>query len=173
MEVFVEFLKILLPAAVVLYGMYLTVQSFLSKETEKRLIEIRSRNTETIIPVRLQAYERICLFLERISPHNLVLRVNNPAYNALQLQQRMVADIREEYNHNLSQQVYMSDEAWLFVKNAMEEVIGLINTAASEIEKEAPAVELAKHIFEKIVSRQEDPTSRALHFVKDEIRQIF
>ncbi|MGB3618157.1 MAG: hypothetical protein WBA12_08560 [Catalinimonas sp.] len=173
MDILFDFLKILLPAGIVLYGMYLTVTSFLTREGERQQAEFRMKNADIITPVRLQAYERICLFLERTSPHNLVLRVNSPAYNAAQLQQKMLTDIREEYTHNLSQQVYVSDQAWLFVRNAMEEVIGLINTAAQKTDPEAPGVQLAKTVFELLLSREEDPTQRALRFAKNEIRQLF
>src|SRR4028119_1270098 len=119
MEIFGDLIKILLPAAAVLYAMYLTVKAFLNKDFDKRLVDIKIKNTELTLPLRLQAYERMCLFLERISPHNLVVRLNEPAYNAIQFHQKLLLEIREEYNHNLSQQVYMSDQSWTYVKNAM------------------------------------------------------
>lgn len=173
MEIVAELLKILLPAALVLYAMYMTVNAFLVKEFEKRLVDLKTKNTELVLPTRLQAYERMCLLLERISPHNLILRLNNPDYNALQLQHVLVHEIREEFNHNLAQQVYMTEEAWLLVKNAKEEVIGLINAAAEKVDREAPSVELAKLIFETMLERNEDPTHRALRYIKDEVRQVF
>ena len=76
MEYLVDLLKLILPAGVVLYGMYLVVMSFLSKEREKMLVELKSQHTESILPLRLQAAERICLLLERITPNNLVRRSN-------------------------------------------------------------------------------------------------
>ncbi|MCS6823565.1 MAG: hypothetical protein NZ529_04655 [Cytophagaceae bacterium] len=173
MELVTDLIKILLPAAAVLYAMYLTVRSFLTKDFERRLIDIRIKNNEIVLPIRLQAYERMALFLERISPHNLVMRVNESSYNAYELQQRLVMEIREEYNHNLSQQVYMSDQAWELIKNAKEEVISIINTAASNVPSEAKSIELAKMIFEKLIQRPEEPTTRALKFLKNEIRQSF
>jgi hypothetical protein len=173
MEVFSDFVKIIFPAAAVLFAMYLTVKAFLAKDFEKKIIELRTKNTSLVLPVRLQAYERVCLLLERISPHNLILRVNNPAFNAIQLQQKLLMEIREEFNHNLSQQVYMSNEAWTYTKNAMEEIVTIINTAGQQVEKEAQGLELAKAIFELLIQRNEDPSARALRFVKDEIRQVF
>ncbi|HSZ26338.1 MAG TPA: hypothetical protein VK766_11480, partial [Cytophagaceae bacterium] len=146
MEIIGDFLKILLPAAAVMYGMFLTVKSFLNKDLEKRLVDIRIKNNELVLPIRLQAYERMALFLERISPHNLILRVNDPAYNVIQLHQRMLMEIREEYNHNLSQQVYMSDQAWGLVKTSMEEVIAVINKSTINIPPDAKGIELAKMV---------------------------
>jgi hypothetical protein len=173
MEQFWDLLKIILPSSLLLYGMYLVVKTFLNKEFEKHLVSLKLKNNELIIPARMQAYERVCLLLERISPHSLVLRLNEPSFNSAQLQHLLVSSIREEYNHNLSQQVYMSDQAWQLVKVSVEEIIGIINSSAQAVEPEARSIELVKHIFEKLVQKNEDPCQKAIKFVKHEIQQIF
>ncbi|WP_109831134.1 DUF7935 family protein [Reichenbachiella versicolor] len=172
MEAIVEFGKIILPAGAVLYAMFLTTRMFLRKEYDLKLIEMKTKNTEITLPIRLQAYERICLFLERIAPKNLVLRVNTPEMNALAFQQIMVKEVREEFGHNLSQQVYVSESAWEAVRNAMEEVILIINDSTTGMTEETPSVELAKVIFEKIIEREHLAVDSALSFVKKEIQQI-
>lgn len=173
MELFEELIKVLLPALAVLYAMYLVVKSFLEKDMEKKVLDVRSKNAEVILPVRLQAYERICLFLERITPNNLLIRLNDGSYSARQFQQILNSEIREEFNHNLSQQLYMSDQAWIMVKNAMQEVISVINEASREVDPEAKSLELSKRIFEKMLAKEADPVQEALTQVKDEIRRIF
>lgn len=173
MDIIAELLKILLPAGLVLYGMFLTVRSFLDKEFERKLVELKIKNTEIVLPIRLQAYERMCLFLERISPNNLIRRVNSSDYSAIELHGLLLSEIREEYSHNVSQQVYMSDEAWTQVRSAMEEVVVLVNDSASGIPPDARSLELAKRIFEQIMEQNIDPTMRALKFIKDEIRIVF
>lgn len=173
MEILVELAKLIIPAAIVLYGMYLTVRSFTTKELEKAMLDHKMKSRDTVLPIRLQAYERMCLFLERISPNNLVVRLNDSAYNAKQFQQILLAEIRNEYNHNLSQQVYMSDEAWDAVKNAKEAVITVINQAGEELSEEAKGVALAKKVFEKMLEKEQDPIAHALVLVKNEIRQVF
>ncbi len=172
-EIITDLVKILLPAAIALFAVYLTVNSFLTNEFEKKILDLKVTNTQLVLPVRLQAYERILLYLERISPQSLVLRLNNPAYTAVQLQQMIVSEIREEFNHNVSQQLYMSDQAWALVKNTTEEIISLVNVAANEVEKEAPALELAKSILEKQFQRSEDPVYRTIRYLKNEIGQVF
>jgi hypothetical protein len=102
-----------------------------------------------------------------------VLRVNNPGFNVIQFQQQLLKEIRDEFSHNLSQQVYMSDASWNLIKNSMEEIIALINQAASTVPGDARGLELAKMIFEQLLQRSEDPTSKALKFIKNEIRQVF
>lgn len=173
MEYLGDFIKILLPAGVVLYAMVLVVRSFLNNDFEKKLVDIKVKSTATVLPIRLQAYERICLLLERISPGNIIVRVNVSEMTAMQLQQQLNAEIRHEFNHNLSQQMYMSDKAWTSVKNAVEETISLVNASASETAPDARGIELARKIIEKNISRAENPIDTALTFIKNEIREIF
>jgi hypothetical protein len=115
----------------------------------------------------------MCLFLERISPHNLVVRVNDPSYSVGLLHQILLKEIRDEYAHNMSQQVYMSDQAWRHIKNTMDEIINLINNSSHGLPKDARGIELAKSILDRLVQLPEDPSSKALTFVKNEIRQFF
>lgn len=173
MEIIIEFIKIFIPAAAVLYGMYLTVKSFVNKELEKKVVDLKMKNSETILPIRLQAYERMCLFLERIAPNNLIIRLNDSSYSAKQFQQILLSDIREEFNHNLSQQLYMGDESWRLVKITKEEVIMTINRAADGLPANAKSIDLAKKIFEHWESRAHDSITIALSHLKNEIREVF
>ena len=149
------------------------MKSFLNKELEKKQLDIKSDNNKIILPIRLQAYERICLLLERITLNNLIIRVNDPLYNSGQLQQILLSDVRNEYNHNLSQQLYMSNEAWNMVKKGVEDTILTINSAAEQTPNETKGIELAKKIFENHLSKNSDSVAMALFFVKNEIRSIF
>lgn len=173
MDVIIELAKLILPAAIVLYAVYLIVRSFLQKEIQKASLEVRGKSIETVLPNRLHAYERICLFLERINPDNLVVRLNNGKYTAAEFQQILLSEIREEYNHNVSQQVYMSEEAWDLVKSAKEDLIVLINDSASQMDKEATNMDLARMLLEKTLERPVNPIQQALSRVKSEIRETF
>ncbi|MBX2896465.1 MAG: hypothetical protein KF763_13530 [Cyclobacteriaceae bacterium] len=173
MEAVIEFGKILIPAALVLYAVYLTVRSFIIKEIELKKLEIRTRSIETILPARLQAYERMTLFLERIAPQNLLIRLNNPGFTARDFQRVLLDEIRNEFNHNVSQQVYMSEEVWNQVRNAKEDLVLTINDAASVLPAEATSIELSKKIFEAIMSKQVDLIGLALSELRKEIQQTF
>jgi hypothetical protein len=91
----------------------------------------------------------------------------------VEFQQLMLAEIREEYSHNLSQQVYMSDQAWAMVKNAMNETVALINWSARDLAPNSPALELSKRIFEVIIEKNVNPSDEALRVIKQEIRLNF
>ena len=135
--------------------------------------DYKIENSKLVVPNRLQAFERMCLFLERLSPGNLVLRLNTGNMTAKALQHLMISEIREEFNHNLSQQIYMSDQCWDLIKNTVEDVIALINTNAEKLDEDAKSVELAKLIFNEIEKREIDPVAVTLSQVKSEIREIF
>ncbi|MDX2194898.1 MAG: hypothetical protein NW207_00640 [Cytophagales bacterium] len=172
-DIVFDFIKILLPAAMVLYAVFLVVKSFLNKEYEKKLIDIKLKNTDIILPIRLQAYERVVMLLERISPNNLLLRVSDPHMTCSQLHQKLVQEIRSELNHNLSQQVYMSDEAWNLVKKGIEDIIIIVNTSSELVDPNARGIELAKKMVENILQKNTDPIMPALTYVKNEIRSVF
>ncbi len=173
MDIILEFGKILLPAGLVLYAMYLTMKSILAKEIVKANMDYKIEGSKIALPNKLQAFERICLFLERLSPGNLVLRLNSTNMTAKELQHLMIAEIRDEFNHNLSQQIYMSDKSWNHIKNTVEDVIALINTNAEKLDGEARSVELAKLIFQEIEKREVDPVAVTLSEVKAEIGEVF
>jgi hypothetical protein len=173
MDALIEYGKILLPASLVLYAVYLMVRSFIIKEIELKKLEIRTRSIETILPNRLQAYERMCLFLERISPPNLLLRLNNQGYSAREFHKLLLDEIRNEYNHNVSQQIYMSEDVWNMIKNAKEDLTILINESSSQMGPEATSLDLARKIFELTLEKKVEPISHALSELRKEIQQTF
>lgn len=168
-----DLLKILLPAALVLYGMYALVNNYLTKEAQKRVLELRMKNSEIVLPIRLQAYERICLLLERLAPSNLLVRVSSAGQSAADYQRTLLAEIRNEFNHNLSQQIYMSDQAWVIVKRAKEDIVTLINQVYQELPEQAKGSDLAKKVLERVLADNIDPTGQAISFLKQEINQVF
>ena len=173
MDALIEYGKILLPASLVLYAVYLTVRSFIIKEIELKKLDIRSRSIETILPNRLQAYERMCLFLERISPPNMLLRLNNPGYSAREFHKLLLDEVRNEYNHNVSQQIYMSEDVWSRIKSAKEDLTILINEAASALGPDSTGLDLSRRIFELTLEKNVEPIGHALSELKKEIQQTF
>jgi len=173
MDAVIEYGKLLIPAVLVLYAMYLTVKSFLNKELEKTMLEIRGKSIETVLPNRLQAYERMCLFLERITPNSLVSRLNNGTYTAKEFQFILLNEIREEYNHNVSQQIYMSDEVWGQIKNAKEDLVVMVNNAASKMGEKATNADLSKQLLEDYFTKENDLIALTLHEAKNEIRKVY
>lgn len=173
MEVVIDFVKILVPASLVLYAMYLLVRSFVQKEIDLKKLEVRGRAIETVLPNRLHAYERMTLYLERMAPQNLLIRINTSAMSAREFHQLLLAEIRNEYNHNVSQQVYISEEVWELIRNAREDLIVTINESAAELGDTATSLDLAKKVIEKHMAKPADLLAHALVELKREIQRLF
>jgi hypothetical protein len=173
MEAFLEVLKYTLPALIVMGTAYLIIKTFIDDERQKRRIEFRTNNQKVITPIRLQAYERIVLFLERISPDSLIMRLQSPGLTSQKLQSDMLSLVRAEFQHNMSQQIYISNQAWEVTKSAKENIIKIINTAGDKISPDAPLKEFNKKLLESIVSYDKLPNHTAIEFIKNEITQFF
>jgi len=167
-----EILKYTIPAIIVFLTAYLILQQSLKKEKERGKFEIVLQNQKIALPIRLQAYERLTLFLERITPDSLLIRTNQPGMTSAQLHHDMLKTIRAEYEHNLSQQIYVSHEAWELVKNARAGVIKLINSSADKIKPTEPAAKLSNLIFERIMEVEKHPTQIAVNYLKEELSKV-
>src|SRR5690554_1612691 len=130
---FGEIVKFTLPALITFLTAFFMIRLMLKREEENRKIDAILKNQKMITPIRLQAYERLVLFLERISPNHLIMRVQQPGMKVQELQRQLLANIRTEFEHNLSQQVYISHSTWEIIRNAKEQTIKLINSCADSI----------------------------------------
>lgn len=174
MEALVELLKIILPAGAVFAAAYLLVQKFLSNDQKRRDHELKKAASSAITPLKLQAYERIVIFLERIHPNTLVVRVNKHGMTAQQLHMELVKAIKTEYEHNLSQQIYVSHNAWELVKTSKEEIIKLVNISATKVPHENSSNDLAMMVLNITANVDKKlPNEVALDYIKKEIAQVF
>jgi len=153
MEGVYDILKISLPALIVFLTAWLVLRNMIKNDQEKRRQEIVLQNSRTIVPLKLQAYERVVLFLERISLESLLVRVSTPGMSAQQLHSALLTTIRTEFEHNLSQQVYISPQAWEVVRNARSNMIKIINSEFEKLPGEASSLDFSKKLIEKVASR--------------------
>ena len=173
MDIFLELLKILIPAGAVFAATYFVVKTFLSNDQKRRDYELRKSQLNITTPIRLQAYERIILFLERIEPNNLVLRTNKAGMTIPLLHSELVKTIKTEYEHNISQQIYVSANAWHLVKTAKEETIKLVNISITKVPESAKGQDLAQVILHIASSVEKTPTQIAIEYLKTEVAQHF
>lgn len=172
METFTEILKITLPALLVLITAYVVIRNMLKNDQDKRRQETLLQTIKTITPVKLQAYERLVLFLERISPESLIMRIAKPDQNAQELHSALLAAVRSEYEHNLSQQIYISNESWEMVRNARGTVVRIINSTASGLAPNASGEELSRMLIEAVMEMDAEPCRTAINFLKAEFSRI-
>ena len=173
MESFYTLLEILLPSFIVGLTAYLIVNKYLDYERGRQKLEIERIRQEIIFPARMQAYERTILFLERSTPESLIRRVLKGGMSARLFQTDLIGVIRNEYEHNLSQQVYISATSWGMVKTATEETIRLINVAASTLNATAEGTDLAQNILRITAQVSQLPTHIAIDHIKKEFSQYF
>lgn len=133
----------------------------------------KQQSQKATFTLRLQAYERMVLFLERINPPNLIIRVSQGSKKALDLQSALLKAIREEYEHNLSQQLFVSPSSWELIKTAKEEIVKSVNLAAATVKPDDPATIYAQEVMAKWFSNGDDAVEKALNSLKEDIRLNF
>lgn len=173
MELFLDILKITIPALITFLAVYLVLTKFLDNEQKKRVFEFRKENQKVLTPVRIQAYERLVLYLERISPSSLTQRVHRPGMSAKSMQIEMIKAIRSEYEHNLSQQLFISNESWYLLKQGKEELIKIINIAAAQLKDSADGIALTQSIYKVINDTKAKPIEKALVALNKEVQRLF
>lgn len=171
-ELLMNILSYLVPPLIVFLTAFYLIRTYMKRDYEKLLAEKQKATQQVTLPLRLQAYERMTLFLERLSPNNLFIRVRKTGMNVSDFQNALLADIRAEYDHNLSQQVYISPELWNQIRATKEEMIKIINSAAETLRPTVNAIELSKVVFEMIIKNNEIPTQKTLDVLKREAQKI-
>ena len=172
MDAIIEFLKFTIPGLIVFATSYFLIKAFFENEEKKRQAEYKSGNHKLITPVKLQAYERLIMFLERISLDSLLVRVMEPSMTVERLQSALLMTVRAEFEHNLSQQLYVSVKTWNTIRASKENVIRLINTVASTLDSKAPGFELSKRILDAIIVTEKSPVQTSIDLLKLEAEQF-
>lgn len=166
-------LYILGPSILVL----ITAQFMFKKHTDANLrmfqAEIIKSNTQTITPLKLQAYERMALFLERSSIPSLIENYakGNQSAKAFSLIASNI--IREEYNHNVSQQIYLSVQLWSLIKIIKEQHLQMLQNLSASLPENATSTELCQKLIEYLQSLEIQPQDRGLAFIKSELALLF
>ena len=154
---------------------YLLVKRYFDNQQKERLLQMkideRRETLKVVTPIRLQAYERMALFLERISPDSLVLRCYQPGMDLKLLQGVMTKNIRDEWEHNLSQQVYLAPGTWARIREAKDEMVNLVNSSAVTLTDTDDPTRLAATIFASAAKHL--PTDKALEELHKEINELF
>jgi hypothetical protein len=163
-----EIVKITVPALIV----YLTVQSllknYLDKQYQLKVLEHKQGNQNTTTPMRLQAYERLSLFCERISIPSMLLRMREGTETAAELKLKLLMGMQQEFEYNITQQVYVSDQLWQIIKLAREENMAIVDGVADKIGAKATSAELANALAAFIGKESGTALDKALLAIKKE-----
>jgi len=126
-----------------------------------------------LLPLRLQAHERLIIFIERINPGNLLLRLHEPGMGMQELQSRIVDEIKSEYQHNITQQLYVEAGRWKAIRQLKEDTLAMMNNAAQTLPADAPAVDLSRAILQHMSTIPDNPYDITIDYLKSGIQQLF
>ena len=118
----------------------------------KRDLGEKKSNDPDTLKIRLQAYERLTLLSERISFQNLLSRIHNPGLTSKQMQASLIDSIKQEYDYNISQQIYVSPEVWKAINNLKEQNIYVVNQLAATLPAQASGMDLNKQIVDFLIN---------------------
>jgi len=174
MEQILEILKYILPSIVVFLTAYFILDIFAKNQIKRRQLEYQTKSQSHTLPLRLQAYERLSLLIERISPTSLIPRVKSQGMSAKEMQLAMLANIRQEYEHNLSQQIYVSSTLWNLITNLKEEIIKMIVSLGAALPEDATANDLSRNIFQAMLNSKDGfPTAIVQDVLKEEVKELY
>ena len=168
--IFLSIMLITCGSIVLIVFRFLKKQS--SREVVKLRAELRKQRQEFFLPSRLDAYQRSVLLMERIHPNSLIMRTHNPGLNAKLYQAELAKSVRNEFEHNVAQQIFISPVTWGIMKSSKEEVIKLIHMAGNQMDEKATSIQLSEKIMEIVAQVEQFPTEIAVEALKKEFQDL-
>jgi len=166
-----ELLFYTLPALITGVIAYLFFSKHTANEDGRRRFLLHKDSQKHALPLRLQAYERLVLFLERINPAKLLIRVSPQSSSKHDYEDYLIAQIEQEYEHNLTQQIYISAESWDIITTAKNATIQLIRKSNMS-DKVDSANKLREVMLTDLFDKQ-SPSSVAVAYLKNEVSQLW
>lgn len=163
----IELLSYTIPALITGVVAYYFFDAHLKNDELRRKYRLMQQAQQQALPLRLQAYERLSLFLERISPANLLIRISPLSDDKNQYENLLINMIDQEFEHNLTQQIYVTNEAWTIIRTAKNATIQIIRKTNMS-ERVTSADKLRETILNDLLENQ-PPSSVALNYLKNEV----
>lgn len=167
----IEALLYAVPALITGLIAYYFFKEHTKNEDGRRRFLLKKDMQISAMPLRLQAYERMAIFLERISPSKLITRVRPTSSDKESYEELLVANIEQEFEHNLSQQIYITDDCWNIICAAKNATIQLIRKA-SKLETTDSANKLREVVLTEVINKR-PPSDTALSYIKQEVSDMW
>lgn len=173
---------LLVVSVLLMYLAVITLYSHIMKQVNERFLKLENDRPDSILkietskislPVRLQAYERLALLMERIAPAALVLRISRPGISLYQLQLEMIQSVHEEFEHNLSQQIYVSADCWSLVRSAVEQTVQQVHVSVASLDRDADEGTFAAQFLQNVLEQTNNPAEQALSLIRSEAKRLF
>lgn len=163
-----ESIAYIIPAAVTGFVAYYMFNSFISQQNSEKKLELLSQKKKDSLPIKLQAYERMLLFCDRINPVKMLVRVKPISDSTQDYLQLIIANIEQEFEHNLVQQIYISNDSWVAIIAAKRSIL---NTLKQVAETSKSANDFRENVLIDY-SKTLPPTETAIAFIKKEVKNL-
>ena len=162
---------IIIVAVLAFLAIVAVAKMLVERNLKSKAIEQGKEVKSIVLPLRLQAYERMALFLERIEPNQLVLRIHAPNLTIAEEQSLLLTAIRSEFEHNITQQIYLSDVVWQHICDAKDDIIEIINTVAAQMDENANNITFAESVL--TASAQHPVVEKAMKVLRADVQRLF
>lgn len=168
-----DILKYTVAGIGIIYVAFYIFKPYLDKTANLQVLEFKKAMTTQTLPLRLQAYERLVLFTDRINPSNLLIRLNGNSYAAAELRSIILNEVRTEYQHNVTQQIYVSTQAWAVIRRVKDDTINLVNNAVNGLPENATGLDLGKVILTHLSKLEDNPYDIAIDMIRKDLEHLF
>lgn len=138
-----------------------------------KTLEANKDGRVSLFPLRLQAYERLIVFTERINPANLLVRLHQQGIGVRELQAVILNDIKSEYQHNIAQQLYVDSLSWNVVRKLKDDTIAMINNVVQGLPETATGIDISKKVLQHMSGIEDNPYDLTIDHLKKDIHKLF
>lgn len=156
---------------VVLFANYI-FKSAMHGYLKYKAIDLHRAEGASILPIKIQAHERMLIFVDRINPTNLLPRLHQKGIGLTALQSFVLNEINAEYQHNITQQLYLSAQTWLVIKGLKDDTIAMINNAVAHLPEEASGFDLSKKILQHMSSIADNPYELTMALIRKDVEGL-
>jgi len=158
---------------VALMAFYQFVKSDIQRFFDLKTSELNKESRASLLPLRLQAHERLIIFVERINPANLLVRLHQQGIGVKELQNLIINDVKSEFQHNISQQLYVNSTSWNVIRKLKDDTIAMINNVVQGLPETATGVDLSKKVLQHMATISENPYDLTVDHLKKDIQRLF
>jgi hypothetical protein len=172
-SILLDILKLTVAGVGVVWVAFYLIKPYLDKSERLQVLELKKSADNQTLPLRLQAYERIVLFVERINPSNLLVRISGAGQSAAELHYMAVQELNNEYQHNITQQVYVSSRAWAVVRRLKDDTANLLNTTLRGLPENATALDFSRALLTHLSQVENNPYEVAAGMIHKDLEELF
>ena len=167
-----EVLLLMIPVALLFLAIYILFRQFFQNQFKLQVAQANKSSGDAVVRLKLHAYERLMLLCERIEIENLLSRLHTSQMTAMDLRSSLILAVQQEYEYNLSQQLYVSAQLWQIVEMAKTQVIEIITHVSANLPANTPARELSAALVEFKESQKQHPLETAKAAIRKESGMI-